>query len=49
MSRVFNPAYIDNPIAWLSTSGIRIIVVNIGVYSLLKLLSILIGRVKKSF
>src|ERR1700756_2521799 len=47
MSRIFNPAYIDNLIAWLRTSGIRIVVIVIGAYVLLRLLSVLIGRVEK--
>lgn len=47
MSRVFNPAYIDNLIAWLRTSGIRIVVIIIGAYVFLRLLSVLIGRAEK--
>jgi moderate conductance mechanosensitive channel len=47
MSRIFNSAYIDNLIAWLRTSGIRIVVIVIGAYVLLRLLSIFIGRVEK--
>jgi moderate conductance mechanosensitive channel len=47
MSKIFNPAYIDNLIIWLRTSGIRIVMIIIGAYVLLKLLSILIGRAEK--
>lgn len=47
VSRIFNPAYVDSLIAWLRASGIRIIVIIIGAYLLLKLFSILIGRVEK--
>lgn len=47
MSRIFNPAYIDSLIVWLRTSGIRIVVIIIGAYVLLRLLSILIDRAEK--
>ncbi len=47
MSRIFNPDFINNLITWLTTSGVRVVVIVIGVYVLLKLLSILIGRVEK--
>ncbi|MCI0454692.1 MAG: mechanosensitive ion channel family protein [Candidatus Dadabacteria bacterium] len=47
MSRIFNPDYIDQVINWLMTSGLRIVVTAIGAYVLIKLLSILIGRVEK--
>lgn len=47
MSRIFNSAYIDNLVVWLRTSGIRIIVIIIGAYVLLKLFSVLIGRAEK--
>ncbi len=47
MSRIFNPAYIDKLIAWISTSGIRIVMTIIGAYVLLKLISVLIGRAEK--
>ncbi|MER3446006.1 MAG: mechanosensitive ion channel protein MscS [Candidatus Dadabacteria bacterium] len=47
ISRVFNPAYVDNIIDWLRTSGIRIVVIIIGAYVLLKLISVLIERTEK--
>ncbi len=47
MSRIFNPDFINNLITWLTTSGVRVVVVVMGAYVLLKLLSILIGRVEK--
>lgn len=47
MSRIFNPTYIDSLIVWLRTSGIRIVVIIIGAYVLLRLLSILIDRAEK--
>src|SRR3972149_6092158 len=47
MSRIFNPDFINNLITWLTTSGVRVVVVVMGAYVLLKLFSILIGRVEK--
>src|SRR3989337_4118909 len=47
MSRIFNPDFINNLITWLTTSGVRVVVIVMGAYVLLKLLSILIGRVEK--
>ena len=47
MSKIFNPAYIDNLIIWFRTSGIRIVMIIIGASVLLKLISILIGRAEK--
>ncbi len=47
ISRIFNPAYVDNLINWLRTSGIRIVVIIIGAYVLLKLISVLIERAEK--
>mgnify|MGYP001773154621 CR=1 FL=1 len=47
MSRIFNPNYIDNLIEWLRTSGIRIVVIIIGAYVILRLISVLIRRVEK--
>jgi small conductance mechanosensitive channel len=47
ISRIFNPTYIDHLINWLMTSGIRVVVIGLGAYVFLKLISILIGRIEK--
>ncbi len=46
VSRIFNAAYLDYLISWLITSGIRIAVIAIGAYVLLKLLYVVIGRIE---
>lgn len=47
LSRVFNQEYLDNLVGWLMTSGLRILVIAICAFALLKLLGVLIGRLEK--
>ena len=47
LSLIFGQEYVNNLTSWLLTSGIRIIVIFIGVFVILKLVSILIGRLEK--
>lgn len=44
--KIFNSAFIDHLIAWLRTSGVRIIVIAIGAYVLLRIINLLITRVE---
>ncbi|HEX3034739.1 MAG TPA: mechanosensitive ion channel family protein [Thermodesulfobacteriota bacterium] len=44
LDMIFNPDYLENLIAWLRTSGVRIIVIVIGAYLLLKIINLLIVR-----
>ncbi|HEX9831173.1 MAG TPA: mechanosensitive ion channel family protein, partial [Thermodesulfobacteriota bacterium] len=47
LSLIFGQEYVDNLTSWLLTSGIRITVIFIGAFVILKLVSILIGRLEK--
>jgi len=44
---IFSEAYLENLTNWLLTSGIRIVVIAIGAYVLVKLIYVLIGRLEK--
>lgn len=46
-SKFLNPAFIDHFIAWFMTSGIRIILIMIGAFVVLKFSYIIIGRIEK--
>jgi moderate conductance mechanosensitive channel len=46
-SKFLNPAYLDQFIAWSMTSGIRIILIMIGAFVVLKFSYIIIGRIEK--
>lgn len=47
LSSVFNEAYLDPLVNWLLTSGIRIVVIAIGTYLILKSIRILITRMER--
>jgi hypothetical protein len=47
MSRVFNPNFINNLINWVITSGVRIVVITMGVFVLLRLFYMVIERAEK--
>jgi moderate conductance mechanosensitive channel len=46
-SKFLNPAFIDQFIAWFMTSGIRIVLIIIGAFLVLKMFYIIIGRIEK--
>jgi Small-conductance mechanosensitive channel len=45
-SSIFTEAYLENLVVWLRTSGVRVIIIAVGAYILLKLLHVLIGRLE---